>query len=112
MTNNNYEETGLLRVTDAEYINDFTIKLEFNHKEWREVDFEPLMQGRHFYTELLEHKHFIQYAITMDTIEWYNGVDFSPDYLYANSKPTPKPYFVDDDSPLPTAAEEPAEYGE
>ena len=96
-------------VTDVEYQDDFTMKLEFNHKEWRIVDFEPLMKGRHFFEELLVHSKFIQFCLTGQTLEWYNGVDFAPEYLYENSKPTSKPYFVDDDSPLPTAAEEPAE---
>ena len=98
-------------VTDVEYIDDFTMKLEFCHEEWRLVDFEPLMRGRHFFEELLVHEKFIQFYLTGQTLEWYNGVYFDPEYLYENSKPTPKPYFVDDDSPMPTAAEPAAVYG-
>lgn len=100
-----------MRVTDVEYINDFTMKLEFNHEEWRLVDFEPLMRGHHFFEELLVHEKFIQFYLTMQTLEWYNGVDFDPEYLYEHSVPTTKPYHFDDDTPVPTAAEEPAEYG-
>ena len=102
MINSDYEETGLMRVTDVEYLHDYTMMLEFNNKEKRIVDFEPLLQGRHFYEELRDPKKFIQYALTMQTIEWYNGVDLSPEYLYANST---KPYDFDDNTPLPTAAE-------
>lgn len=105
-----HEEYELLRVTDVEYLHDYTMLLEFSNGQRRIVDFEPLMKGRYFFEELLDPKKFIQFYLRMDTLEWYNGVDFDPDYLYENSKPAPTPYTFDS-SPLPTAAEEPAEYG-
>ena len=111
MTENVNPRNVFMRVTDVEYINDFTMKLEFNHGEWRSVDFEPLMRGHHFFEELLVHENFIQFYLTPQTLEWYNGVDFAPEYLYEHGIPTTKPCRFDDDTPLPTAAEHTIAYG-
>lgn len=35
---------------------------------------------------LLDLDNFIQFALTDWTLEWYNGVDFAPEYLYENGK--------------------------
>lgn len=103
MTDKEQDDYELMRVTDVEYLHGYVMLLEFNHKEHRIVNFEPLLKGRHFYEELLDPNKFIQFALTMQTLEWYNGVDFSPEYLYANS--VPATFDFDHDTPLPTAAE-------
>ncbi len=102
MTDNKHTDHGNRRVTDVEYLHDYTMLLEFNKGGKRIVDFEPLMRGKHFFEELLDPKKFIQFGLTGDTLEWYNGVDFDPDYLYEHGT---EPYNVDDDNPIPSAAE-------
>ena len=71
----------LLRVVDVEYIHDYVMDLEFNNGEHRLVDFKPLMTGK-MREPLLEMDKFIQFALTDWTLEWYNGVDFAPEFLY------------------------------
>lgn len=102
MTGSRCTEQKLRSVTDVEYLHDYTMLLEFDGNEKRIVDFEPLMRDRHFFEELLDHKKFIQFALTGETLEWYNGVDFDPEYLYEHST---KPCDVNDDNTVPSAAE-------
>ncbi len=79
------EDKELLRVVDVEYLHDYTMELEFSNGERRIVDFKPLLTGK-WREPLLNHDNFVQFALTDWTLEWYNGVDFAPDFLYDNSK--------------------------
>jgi len=71
----------LLRVVDVEYIKDFTMRLEFNDGKRKTIDFLPLLKGK-MYEPLKNRENFIQFGLTDWTVEWYNGVDFAPEYLY------------------------------
>jgi len=74
-------DINLLRVTDVEYIKDFTMQLEFSDGKIKTIDFFPLLKGNIF--EPLKNKdNFIQFGLTEWTLEWYNGADFAPEYLY------------------------------
>lgn len=75
----------LLRVIDVEYLHDYVMNLEFNNGEHRIIDFKPLMTGKRR-EPLLIMDNFVQFALTDWTLEWYNGVDFAPEYLYEHSK--------------------------
>ena len=75
------ESLDLIRVVDVNYIKDYTMDLKFSNGEIRRVDFYPLLKGRLF-EELKDHDKFVQFALTYWTLEWYNGADFAPDYLY------------------------------
>lgn len=79
------EDKELLRVVDVEFLHDYTMELEFSNGERRIVDFKPLLTGK-WREPLLNHDNFVQFALTDWTLEWYNGVDFAPDFLYDNSK--------------------------
>lgn len=79
------ENPQLLRVTDVDYIGDYTLDLKFNNGQKRRVDFIPLLKSKK-QAELKDKKLFIQYGLNHWTIEWANGVDFSPEYLYENGK--------------------------
>lgn len=79
------EDKDLLRVVDVDYLHDYTMELEFSNGERRIVDFKPLLTGK-MREPLLNHDNFVQFALTDWTLEWYNGVDFAPDFLYDNSK--------------------------
>ncbi|MBO7596967.1 MAG: DUF2442 domain-containing protein [Bacteroidales bacterium] len=78
-------ENELLRVVDVDYLHDYVMNLEFSNGEHRIVDFKPLMTGK-LREPLLNLDNFIQFALTDWTLEWYNGVDFAPEYLYENGK--------------------------
>ncbi|SUE34287.1 DUF2442 domain-containing protein [Rikenella microfusus] len=75
------EGLELVWITDVEYIADFTMLLTFNDGTKRRIDFLPLLKGKLF-EPLKDRNKFIQFALTPWTIEWYNGADFAPEYLY------------------------------
>ena len=75
----------LLRVVDVEYIKDFTMRLEFSNGDIKTVDFLPLLKGGIF-EPLKDKENFIQFGLTDWTLEWYNGADFAPEYLYEMGK--------------------------
>lgn len=75
------EDLALIRVVDVEFLHDYTMLLEFSNGEKRIVDFLPLFKHK-IHEELKIHENFIQFALTPWTLEWYNGADFAPDYLY------------------------------
>jgi len=79
--NMNDINVDLLRVVDVEYIKDFTMRLEFSNGEIKTVDFLPLLKGSIF-EPLKDKGNFIQFGLTDWTLEWYNGADFAPEYLY------------------------------
>ncbi len=76
----------LLSVTDVEYIKDYTMDLEFSNGEKRRIDFLPLLKGK-MYEPLKDLDNFVQFGLTDWTLEWYNGADFAPDYLYLHGIP-------------------------
>ena len=50
------EDIDLIRVTGVEYVKDYTMRLDL--------------------------RNFVQFGLTHWALEWYNGADFAPDYLY------------------------------
>ncbi len=75
------ENLDLISVVDVEYVKDYTMDLEFSNGKRKRIDFLPLLKGKLF--EPLKDLHnFIQFGLTDWTLEWYNGADFAPDYLY------------------------------
>lgn len=74
-----------LEISKAEYIADFKIKLEFNNGETWTVNLENELNGSVF--EPLRNKaDFKNFSIAYNTIEWANGADFAPEYLYDIAK--------------------------
>ena len=74
-------DVDLIRVVDVNYIKDYTMDLKFSNGETRRVDFIPLLKGANR-EELKDMNNFIQFGLNHWTLEWYNGIDFAPDYLY------------------------------
>lgn len=74
-------DVDLIRVVDVNYIKDYTMDLKFSNGEIRRVDFLPLLKGAKR-EELKDMNNFIQFGLNHWTLEWYNGIDFAPDYLY------------------------------
>ena len=71
----------MLRVKDVDYQGDYRLALTFSDGAHKVVDLEPLLHGEVF-GSLRDKEQFIQYALTPVTIEWANGADLAPEYLY------------------------------
>lgn len=71
----------LLHVTDAQYMGDYRLRLKFNNGAQGIVDLEPELYGEMF--EPLRNKQtFKQFTLTSRTVEWPNGADFAPEFLF------------------------------
>lgn len=70
----------LFAITDVEYLGEYRLKLTFNNGETRVSDLEPYLTGEVF-GPLRDRHEFIQFGLT-DTIEWANGADLAPEFLY------------------------------
>ena len=75
----------MLRVVDVDYLGDYSLALTFNDGVHKQIDLSPYLQGEVF-GELCDHQKFIQYALTPVTIEWANGADLAPEFLYEHGK--------------------------
>jgi hypothetical protein len=76
----------MLRVVDVDYIKDYELLLTFSNGEKRLIDLQPYLTGDVF-AELLDKEQFIQYGLTPVTIEWANGADLAPEFLYEIGTP-------------------------
>ena len=77
------EDIDLICVTGVEYVKGYTMRLEFSNGKVKLVNFLPLLKGKHF-EPLKDLRNFVQFGLTHWALEWYNGADFAPDYLYRN----------------------------
>ena len=71
----------MLKVVDVDYVKDYTLRLTFNDGVVKIVDLKPYLKGEVF-GELLDKGKFVQYGLTPMTIEWANGADLAPEFLY------------------------------
>jgi uncharacterized protein DUF2442 len=78
----------LARITQAEPLGDFVLRLTFSDGLVRELDFAGLLEGGVF-EPLQDPEYFAQ--VTVDpaarTIAWPNGVDLDPDVLHGDYEP-------------------------
>lgn len=72
---------GIITIDDVEYVKDYILRLHFSDGAIKIVDVFPLLNGAVF-EPLKDKRNFIQFGLTGGTIEWYNGADFAPEYLY------------------------------
>lgn len=70
-----------LEVTKAEYLDGHRVKLLFNNGETKIVDLSQSLNGVVF-APLKDIEFFKRFVIKFNTIEWENGADFAPEYLY------------------------------
>ena len=70
-------------VTDARYLRDYKIWLEFNDGRKGVVDLADDLYGENF-DVLRDRLRFADFYLDygLATIAWHHGVDFAPDYLY------------------------------
>ena len=70
-----------LEVVKAQYLNEYKIKLWFNNDVVKIVDLSTSLNGEAF-IPLKDADCFKSFSIRFNTIEWENGADFAPEYLY------------------------------
>ena len=70
-----------LEVNKAEYLEEYKIRLWFNNGMVRDVDLSDSLNGEIF-KPLLDKDYFKNFTIHFNTIEWENGADFAPEYLF------------------------------
>ena len=71
----------MLKVTDVDYVKEYKMILTFNDGKRKLVDLEPHFVGEVF-GELRDLDKFVQYGLTPVTLEWCNGADLAPEFLY------------------------------
>ena len=70
-----------LHVDEAVYISDYKLQVKFNNNEVKKVDLRDELYGEVF--EPLKDKQFFKdFFISHNTIEWKNGADFAPEFLF------------------------------
>ena len=74
-------QNPLLRVTAAEYVSDYTLRITFNTGEVRLVDFTPLMQ-KGICRKLQDLDYLKSFSLDPFTVDWNNEIGFAPRYLY------------------------------
>lgn len=64
---------------------DYQLDLTFENNECRRFDVKPLLTIGKF-SELQDITLFKTVKISFDTVEWSNGLDLDPEYLYERSQ--------------------------
>jgi hypothetical protein len=70
-----------LHVTDVKYMDGYRLRLVFNNGDEGVVDLSGELYGPVF-EPLQDQSLFRQVYLTSRTIEWPNGADFAPEFLY------------------------------
>lgn len=68
-------------VTEAKYIGAYSIYLKFNDGIEGIIDFKTLLNGKIF-QPLKNVTFFKEFSLNPWTLEWPNGADFAPEFLY------------------------------
>ena len=74
----------VLKITKAEYVKDYILRLTFSNGEVRIVDFVPLMQ-KGICKKLQEPEFFRNFTLDHFSVDWNNEIGFAPRYLYERS---------------------------
>ena len=73
-------------VSSVQAADDHRLILGFGNGEQRVFDVTPLLTiGR--FRELASPEVFKRVRVAFDTVEWENGLDLDPEYLYERSRP-------------------------
>lgn len=71
----------ILKVTQAEYVHDYVLRLTFNNGDVRLCDFFPLSK-KGICTKLQDKEYFKAFRLDPFTVDWNNEIGFAPEYLY------------------------------
>lgn len=74
-----------LHVNEAQYLEEYKLKLKFNNDESRIVDLKDELYGEVF-EPLKDTDFFKDFFISHNTVEWKNGADFAPEFLFEIGK--------------------------
>ncbi len=80
----------LIKVTEARYLKGYKIVFKFNDGREKTIDLEDELWGEVF-EPLKDINLFKRFTLNPFTIQWENGADFAPEFLY-NYGETPLPY--------------------
>ena len=70
-----------LHVESVSYLNDYRLRIGFSDGKIKDVDLAGELRGEVF-EPLKELDFFSKVSVNPDTIEWPNGADFAPEFLY------------------------------
>jgi len=70
-----------IKVIKAKYIEGYKIEIKFNDGKTKIIDFKDQLWGEMF-EPLKNIEDFKKFKLNPFTIEWENGADFAPEYLY------------------------------
>lgn len=79
-----------LHVTAVEYVSDYKLRVQFNNGAEGIVDLEPELYGEIF-EPLRDKTFFKEVSLTSRTLEWPNGADFAPEFLFEIAQFTTAP---------------------
>ena len=71
----------LIKITDVNHIRDFILNVTFNTGEQKQIDLKDHLCGEVF-EPLKDPDVFSKFTLNDFTIEWPNGADFAPEFLY------------------------------
>jgi hypothetical protein len=75
-------------VKNVEALEEHRLILEFDNGQCRVFDVRPLLSiGR--FRNLASPEAFTKVKVVFDTVQWENGLDLDPEYLYERSVPIP-----------------------
>ncbi|MCC8119528.1 MAG: DUF2442 domain-containing protein [Bacteroidales bacterium] len=74
-----------IEVIKAQYVGLYTLRLWFNDHTEKVINLKKYLKGE-IYQPLKSDDFFRKFQIKFNTIEWPNGADFAPEFLYANAE--------------------------
>ena len=75
----------MLHITDAEYLDDYRVRVVFNNGREGVADLRPMIfddKPQSVFTPLRDLPVFRQFAIEHGTLCWPSEVDVAPEYIY------------------------------
>jgi hypothetical protein len=73
----------MIKIINATYLKNYTIKLEFSDSSFSNYDFSYLLEKKSILTEpLKEIEYFKDFFLELGAISWKNGLDLCPISLH------------------------------
>lgn len=76
---------SLLTVTDAQYVDGYTLRIKFSNGMERLFDFAT-EYTKGICRKLQDIEYFKNFTLDPSTIDWNNEIGFAPEYLLENGK--------------------------